>query len=389
MTRKTDKQDPIRKIAILVSSLDQQATDDLLDRLPSDQARAVRNVLVDMDDVPQDEQTRIASEFLRSGSFHPPAEDSGIELDDALAEKLASPNGYADHLEVAPEPVGPPFRFLREAATDAIAKHLVHENPQVAAIVAAHLSPDQAANLIAHFTSEQQADILRRIAALDLTDTGAVRDVEQHLEVLLTEEIRVAKNREVGLSAVASILAAAGGKRETLVRSLSDHDSRLVSQLGASGDDFTAAMRTPHVTSFPAPKRPLKSVATRQSVAKQKPRTENQTKRTPRHDQPSRAFLFNELAEFSDAALARIFRASDPKLALLALTGAAPKFVDRLLSQLPRREAHSLRRRMEGLGPLQLQDVAHAQTKLAALAAELADQGEIDIPVPKRFAVAA
>ncbi|MBI2477805.1 MAG: hypothetical protein HYV60_03905, partial [Planctomycetia bacterium] len=80
---------------------------------------------------------------------------------------------------------------------------------------------------------------------------------------------------------------------------------------------------------------------------------------------------------------------SDSKIALLALAGATPAFVGRLLKQLPTREAKSLRRRMEQLGPLRLSDIAEAQATIAEIAARLIETGAIDSPRPEHFAVAA
>lgn len=384
MKSKADSNDPIRKIAVLVSTLDQQAADELLQRLPQEQAAAVRNLLVNLDEVSQAEQERIAREFLHGGGVTAPAESSGVELDESLAEKLASPGGYSDHLARDSEPVRPPFQFLRDAATDAIAKHLAHEGPQIAALVVAHLPPEQAADLIAHFEPTRQTEVLRRVAELDLAESEAIRDVEQHLESLLSEEIRLAKNRETGLSVVASILAAAGGRQGKLVHNLTRHQSALAARLPTpSLAAKPCSLPSPKPVATSVKKRPIKQTPTKRE--RQTSTAEGELKPT----EPSVTLQFDELAHFSDAALARVFRRSDPQLGLLALAGADPDFVDRLLAQLPRREATSLQRRMEAIGPLRLKDVEHAQDQIAAVASRLAADKQIDLPTPKRFAVAA
>jgi flagellar motor switch protein FliG len=93
---------------------------------------------------------------------------------------------------------------------------------------------------------------------------------------------------------------------------------------------------------------------------------------------------FDDLLALDDAALARVFRAADPQVALLALTGASPQMADRMLGQLAPREATGLARQMEALGPIRLQDVACAQQQLADLAWQLAKQGVISLP-PARY----
>lgn len=384
MTTKTDTSDPLRKVAIFVSTLDRVAADDLLERLPSEQAAAVRNLVMRLEDVSEAEQERVAHEFLHGGSASNPPEDSGVELDDSLAEKLSSPNGYSDHVEQPAEPIGPPFHFLRQAETDAIAKHLAHENPQISAVVVAHLPPRQAANLIAHFEPARQADVLRRVSELDLADTAVVRDVEQHLEMLLSEDVRLANNRVAGLSAVAAILEAAGDKRDSLVSSLARHQNTLVRRM----NNVRSRSRLPRAKDAATQVGPSHGVQ-QQRDERRTSESDVPTSHPAAEASRDRSLTFDDLSKLSDLALARIFRESDPQIALMALAGADASFVDRLMRQLPRPEAKSLRRRMESLGPLQLNDLAHAQDQIGELASHLAARGEIKVPAPARFTVAA
>jgi flagellar motor switch protein FliG len=98
---------------------------------------------------------------------------------------------------------------------------------------------------------------------------------------------------------------------------------------------------------------------------------------------------FQQLTALDDRAWAKVLRAADPELALLALSGGPPDLVRRLLGQLPPRDARLLERKMEQLGPVKLRDIDLAQQQLARIAARLAERGEIRLPRPKRFATAA
>jgi flagellar motor switch protein FliG len=97
---------------------------------------------------------------------------------------------------------------------------------------------------------------------------------------------------------------------------------------------------------------------------------------------------FNDLIVLDDVALAKVFRAADPQVTLLALTGASRQLVDRILGRLPIREAKTIRRQMEQLGPTRLSDMERAQRQLAELAGQMADQGEIIVPRTGRFTMA-
>ena len=60
----------LRKAAILVASLDTAAADAVLDQLTPEQARQVREIVVEMDDIDQGEQRRVIDEF-----FHGPGSE--------------------------------------------------------------------------------------------------------------------------------------------------------------------------------------------------------------------------------------------------------------------------------------------------------------------------
>ena len=60
--------DGLRKAAILVASLDTAAADAVLDQLTPEQARQVREIVVELDNIDQSEQRRIIDEFTGQGA---------------------------------------------------------------------------------------------------------------------------------------------------------------------------------------------------------------------------------------------------------------------------------------------------------------------------------
>jgi flagellar motor switch protein FliG len=97
---------------------------------------------------------------------------------------------------------------------------------------------------------------------------------------------------------------------------------------------------------------------------------------------------FDDLLQFDDEALRAVFAAADTEVVLLALTGAEPRLIARILRKLPPREATVLRHRLEHPGPLRLRDVEQARFALAAVASRLAHEGAIELPPTVRFAAA-
>ncbi|MDP7304092.1 MAG: FliG C-terminal domain-containing protein, partial [Pirellulaceae bacterium] len=106
-------------------------------------------------------------------------------------------------------------------------------------------------------------------------------------------------------------------------------------------------------------------------------------------DSKTESITFEQLAELDDEGLAILFREVDPEVTLVALAGASSDFVDRVMRPLPPRDARTLRRRMERLGPIRLSDIAAAQREVAQAATRLVEDGRLPRFVTPRFAVAA
>jgi hypothetical protein len=125
-----------------------------------------------------------------------------------------------------------PFRFLHEAAGDTLTKLLEKEHPQTIAVVASHLPPERAAEALTQLAPQLQADVLRRIVDLDETDPEIIREVEQQMERVLSDQLRTVRRRSAGLSAVNAILSAADSPdRKELLSNVAACDQRLASLL--------------------------------------------------------------------------------------------------------------------------------------------------------------
>lgn len=327
----------LRKAAILVSSLDAQTADQILEQMPEEQAGQVRRMMVELGDVDPREQQRVIDEFFRHGSAPAaPADDDsqgGVELAPDLARRLEQASRPAprlfEHDAVEQAVREAPFRFLREADAARLTPFLAGEHPQTIALVISHLPPERAAAVLAALDGTLQADVLRRLTNLDETDPEIMREVERGLESKILEQARGERRRAAGLIAAADILdAAEPAAKRTLLANLARHDRPLAGTL--------------------------------------RPQPPN--------------FEFDDLERLDDAALSRVFATADTELTTLALAGASPALVERLLAPLSPIERRQFNRSIETLGPLRLSDVEEAQRQIAELARQLAWEGELALP---------
>jgi flagellar motor switch protein FliG len=330
----------LRKAAILISSLDARSADALLDQMGEAMAQRVRDAVMELEDVDPLEQERIIAEFVGGqGQGAHPADD-GVEVSGSLAQAITTAPATSSRAALNKEPSAAPFAFLQDAPTELIARQLLREHPQTVAVVLAHLPPPRAAAIVKQFPADVRADVLLRVGEIDDMHPEVVREVERGLEAVLAPALRSTRRRGAGAATLQAILNAGGDERRAPA-------------------DFA-----------PPAARPVKEGPA--EPANRAPQIE-----------------FALLTQLDDRAWGKILAATDSQIALLALAGAAPDFVQRLMRQLPPRDAAILQRKMETLGPLRLRDIEHAQQHVARIAAELAQQGVFRLPRPRAFATAA
>ena len=234
-----------------------------------------------------------------------------------------------------------------------------------------------------------QTEILRRIAALGATDPEIVREIQYEIDSKLSDQSALNRVPAAGIAALRAILAATHQEsRQRLVADLAQRDRQLAEQLGFApvGDGAGSSSQSFRTQALPAVDRPKQggdsSPSARGVSAGHADGPESM--RQPDHGvapstvrQPWAEMTFAELARMDNRCLATIFSQAVPETAIIALTGADDDLVDRVLGQLPSRQARRLERQMCQLGPIRLRDVEHAQQQLARLAENLYRQGII------------
>jgi len=134
----------------------------------------------------------------------------------------------------------------------------------------------------------------RRLVDLEEANPAVLHEVERALETRLSQQFAVQRRRVAGVEAVTAILNACDGRTSgVLLENLAACDRSLAERLGL----------------------------------------QNMT--------------FEDLVTLTEPALIAVFRAADPTLVQMALIGAPPQLVERLLHTMPPREARRLRKRLD------------------------------------------
>jgi flagellar motor switch protein FliG len=376
----------LRKAAVLISALDEPTADAILQQMSPDDAAKVRSALIELDEIPADEQQRALADFFRQQGARAmtatnSSDDVSLEMNpqfEAVAYAPPSPAlPVVSHEESS-------FDFLQHVDFKALAALLRGEHPQTVAVVISQLNAERAAIVLQELPAALATDALERIAWLDELSNEVQADLVRALRQQLAPHIKTAQAGPESLAHVSAVLSAMDYRqRERVVLQLAQRNTALVERLGLFPNAQARPAQPVEVASL---RYRLDSPADLQTG----PRTSSQL----RSPAPSATSLddswltFTDLMLLNDAALRSIFAAADPDLALLALTGAEPRLIARILRKLPAREAALLRQRLEHPGPLRVRDVEQAQAALAAIASRLAHEGTITLPPAVRFAAA-
>ena len=178
--------------------------------------------------------------------------------------------------------------------------------------------------VLARLPAAIQAEVVRRWVDLEEADPEILREVGRGLQSRITSQTASEDRHALGLARVARILASSSSKfTHQILTNLEAYDADLAAHLGPRRLDF------------------------------------------------------DDLEQFDDASLATLLKAADPQVAILALAGARGGLVDRVVRNLPPREAKILRRSLDHLGPTRISDVEQAQESLARLADKLEAEGRV------------
>jgi flagellar motor switch protein FliG len=311
--------DGLRKAAILVASLDTAAADAVLDQLSPEQARQVREIVVELEEIDQGEQRRIIDEFFHNGPAAPAQNDTGVELDGHLAWLASQASTRVEEEPVRPSvPAGKPFLFLQETETDKLVRAIAHERPQTIALVLSHVPPAKSGAVLGRLPEKLQAEVVHRLVDLEETDPEILREVEEALRGRLAQHVETQRRRTAGLQAVAGILQATDGRTGL----------RILDNL-AKGDNTLAE------------------------------------KLLPRH------LEFDELDDLEPDVIAELIDEAGMELMIPALFGASPQLTRRVLACIPAADARALSQRLRNPGPIRLRDVDEARREVARIATRI------------------
>ncbi len=434
---KSNSQQRIRQVAIVLTCVDAQTKIRLLGQIPSDQARLVRQEIARLGQVDPREREQALKAFQsltqssskqtnsarkpspvgaaanphgqwpRSSS---PYESSSEDLDSGnpaaeLLEDDFDPvhdevdidyqsRAHSRKIQSEFEPVNSnsvePFvthsrweGFPASSGAD-IAKLLADERPTVVATVLKQVSTQLGAAILAALPSRLAASALSTIPNLDVIDQTIMRDIHETLrEKLLTYRSQFAPDAP-DVQHIQSLLAIVPeSKRRMVEQDLIVENSSLADSLGISlyaasmpvDSRREATAQSSIQATIQATVQESASSGMASGMASQNHPEDNAT------DTADNTLLtFDDLEDLSPESLATVFRQSDPDTILIALTGAAIQLRTRLESMIAPNNLGRLRARIGSLKNVGTESRFAAREEITRKANELMRSGVVAAP---------
>lgn len=376
----------MRKAAILVSSLDRAAAETLLAQMPKEFAKKVLAAAKQLGKITPQERSEVMRDFMSKKSGNPTpetqtskdAEDVELSLSADADQKAASSHlaaGGSIAAKTESTSANQRFTFITEEWIEPLASLLGREQPQLAALILAHLPPERSAAILSLVAGPSRLGIVQRIAEIDETAPEVLDEIEQELRTRLVRERLKIEGSTAGLAALSGILQASNPELRIEISSAMSIRQAEKTAI-APPEDIEIA---PQTKTEPDPN----------LVPDYAPNAVESDAVLPDHDVATQVIAFSGFTLLDDVSLAAIFGSVSPQVAILALVGAEEALVRRILKVLPRKEATAFRKKLDEVGPLRLKEVELAQTQLSEAAGALLKKRRISLPIPQRVRLAA
>jgi flagellar motor switch protein FliG len=315
---------PIRKAAILLTSLPEETAAAVMGRLDRQEVEAVSIEIAKLGLVTGEEQNSVFDEFADANPAMLGGSSGGLDVAKTLVEKALGKGaaGTIDNVRQSIEAL--PFAFLKHVDTQNLVTFLADEHPQTISLVLSHLPPVYGAEVLAGLPIERQLAVVRRVANMGQTTPEIIQEVECGLENRMASVMSQSFENAGGIPTVAEILNVTDRTTErTLLENLSQEDPDLV-------EDIRRLM-----------------------------------------------FVFEDIAKFADKDIQTVMKNVESSQWAMALKGASDDLKQKVLGNMSQRASDLLREEMDYLGPVRISSVEQGQQQIVDTIRQLEDAGQI------------
>lgn len=315
----------VRKAAILLVLLGEEAASSLCQSLPEQTVHQVIHEISTLGPIPPDIASQVLEEYYRRVNE---VKTSGIG-DPSYASRILvrafGEDKAKEMLSSLTEPKTVSSASLHNAHPQELARLMESEHPQTIALILAHLGANAAPALLL-LPEKLQTEAIRRLANLNDLSPDTVQNVLGVLDRKIKMTGEKKRRAYGGTKAVAELL------------------NRL---------DSSSAKAMLEAIEQSDPKQAI--------------------------DIRNWMFTFDDLVSVPDSGIRELLSQIDKKTLSLALKGAAEEVRSHFLKAMSSRAVEMLKEDMQVLGPVRVRDVDHAKQEIVATARKLESEGKLSL----------
>jgi flagellar motor switch protein FliG len=318
----------IQKAAILLISVGDQVSAELLKRLSDDEVQAVTAAIASLPAISREQAEAVLEEF-RSATSHSGQGHGGVDFAKRILTSAFGAEGSKKHVERLPKAAGRSSdagQRLQRLDPQLLARFVESEHPQTIALVLAHLSAGQSAAVLRSMSPELRADVTIRLAGLDQISPVVMNKISDVISRKLQTLGEVKRESSGGLRAVAEIFNQLDGEMS----------NEILGQVGERDAGLVESIR-------------------------------------------QKMFVFDDLMMIDANGIKELLGRADRRQLTIALKGSSDELRKHLLQGMSQRGASMLLEDMEALGPVKIREVEAAQQMMIALLRQLEQEGVVSL----------
>ncbi len=317
----------VRKAAILLLSLDQEASSIILKQMPPKAIEEVTREMAAMRNIASRQRDTVVKEFYELALAQSWSREGGLEQAKLLLQSALDPK-EADRIlqQIRQQVRKTPFAFLQKAESQNLLTFIQDEHPQTIALIVSHLPFHKASEILGGLPGPKQIEVVKRVANMEQTNPEVISEVERGLEARLSSMLTQSFEKIGGVNTVAEMLNLVDRTTEKgIMEGLEAEDPDLVEQI-----------------------RRL-------------------------------MFVFEDINLVNDKGIQAVLKEVDNDELALALKTASPELKEKIFKNMSERASQLIQEDMQYMGPVRVSDVEGAQQRIVDIVRRLEDAGEIII----------
>ncbi|MGL5311695.1 MAG: flagellar motor switch protein FliG [Peptostreptococcaceae bacterium] len=324
---KKNKISGIRKTAILLMTLGNEAASEIIKKLPDRQIQKIGVEIANIKTITASERREILLEFAQMKKKKEFILEGGLDFAESLingalgsqkADKLLEGIKYDTYTKI--------FTSARKADANQILNCIQDESSQTVAIILAHIQPEKSAQILCKLNNEFQQDVAFKLANISSISPAVIKVVDVALERKLLSLENKEIDNSTGVDSLVGILSKVDRKTEkNIINFLEVRNNSIAQQV------------------------------------------------------KNNMFVFEDIAKLEPRMVQRILREVNVRDIAIALKNSTEDVAGIIFNNQSQRASQALKEEIDLLGPVKVSQIEEAQHNIVSIIRRLELEGTIEI----------